>query len=88
MGLDEEVAKLPEYEGEPSMYSNTQVQQARQNARALKGLLAEYVQFGDQMDTFLSGQAGVGGTAGEPSKNEKRATLNELVLQGQREARN
>jgi hypothetical protein len=82
MGLDEEIAKLPEYGGNPSLYSNTQVQQARQHARALKGLLAEYVQFGDQMDRFLSGKTGVGGTAGQ---NTQQQTHNVLYTESQKQ---
>jgi hypothetical protein len=82
MGLDEEIAKLPEYGGDPSLYSNTQVQQARQHARALKGLLAEYVQFGDQMDRFLSGETGVGGTAGQ---NTQQQTRNILYTESQKQ---
>ena len=73
--LDDEVAILQEYGGDPEGYSNKQIQDARKTARQLKFILAEYVQFGDQMDSFLSGKQGVGGTAGEPNVQENRNLL-------------
>jgi len=66
---------LPEFGGDPSGYSNTDIQTARKTARQLKNLLTEYVQFGDQMDSFLSGRQGVGGTVGQGTVQQNRNVL-------------
>ena len=73
--LDEQVAILPEYNGDPSLYSNKDIQTARKTARQLKSLLTEYVQFGDQMGLFLRGEQGVGGTVGQPTVQQKHNIL-------------
>ena len=73
--LDDQVEILPEFGGNPSDYSNTDIQNARKTARQLKNLLTEYVQFGDQMDTFLSGRQGVGGTVGQGTVQQNRNVL-------------
>ena len=73
--LSSEVAILPEYGGSPSQYSNAQISAARKTARELRNLLAEYVQFGDQMDSFLSGSRNAGGTVGTPTDQEKKNIL-------------
>lgn len=73
--LDEKVAILPEYGGNPSLYSDKEIREARRGATKLRGLLAEYVQFGDQMALFLSGEQGVGGTAGTPTNKENQTAL-------------
>ena len=84
MALDDEVAILPEYDGDPTGYSNTDIQTSRKTARHLRHLLAEYVAFGDQMDSFLSGESGVGGRAGSPPRN---TVQNMLYIEAQKEQR-
>jgi len=81
--LDEQVAILPEYNGDPSLYSNTDIQTARKTARQLRNLLTEYVQFGDQMDSFLSGESGVGGEAGKLNVQDTRNVLYKEALKQQ-----
>jgi len=83
--LDEKVAILPEYGGNPQYYSDTEIRDARKGATKLRSLLAEYVQFGDQMDMFLSGEQGVGGRVGEPTVQQNR---NVLYTEAQRQTGN
>jgi hypothetical protein len=73
--LDEKVAILPEYGGNPSFYSDQEIREARRGATKLRGLLAEYVQFGDQMAMFLSGEQGVGGRAGDATIQQNQNVL-------------
>ena len=51
--FDANAKKLSEYGGNPDQYSAAQVFKARETLDSLKPLMAEFVQFGDQMEFFL-----------------------------------
>ena len=52
--FDANAKKLSEYGGNPDQYSAAQVFKARETLDTLKPLMAEFVQFGDQMEYFLA----------------------------------
>lgn len=75
MLFDRQAKILPEYGGNPKNYSDAQIRDARLTASQLRGLLAEYVQFGTAMDMFLKGEKNVGGTAGGPTIEEQQTSI-------------
>jgi hypothetical protein len=82
--LDLQTAILPEYGGTPKNYSDPQIREARQTATKLRGLLAEYVQFGTAMDNFLDGSQGSGGsTLGQTDLQRQKNTLYEMARKNQ-----
>ena len=84
MLFDRQANILPEYGGTPKNYSDKQIRDARETASQLRGLLAEYVQFGTAMDNFLGGSQGSGGsTLGQPGLQNQKNTLYEMAKQNQ-----
>ena len=84
MLFDRQAVILPEYGGNPRNYSDKQIRDARQTASQLRGLLAEYVQFGTAMDNFLDGSQGSGGsTLGQTDLQRQKNTLYEMARKNQ-----
>jgi len=84
MLFDRQAKILPEYGGNPKNYSDAQIRDARLTASQLRGLLAEYVQFGTAMDNFLDGSQGSGGsTLGQPGLQIQKNTLYEMARKNQ-----
>tara|TARA_R110001599_G_scaffold164601_2_gene354127 strand:- start:3346 stop:5220 length:1875 start_codon:yes stop_codon:yes gene_type:complete len=81
LALKRQTDILPEYNGDSSRATGQQIPEARAAAGQLRDLLAEYVQFGDAMDLFLSGEKNVGGTAGGSTKEEGQKKLYEAASQ-------
>ena len=84
MLFDRQAVILPEYGGTPKDYSDAQIRDARLTANQLRGLLAEYVQFGTAMDNFLDGSQGSGGsTLGQTDLQIQKNALYKMARNNQ-----